>query len=126
LVREETGSFSIKSFNGLSKYNPIEAFAMTIAMLSLSGIPPLVGFAAKYNLFLIAIHKGNLILVIVAIIGSMISVYYYFRPVVAMYFNPPSDTASITSTSNYRKQIFIVAVLIILLGLLPRLVLDLI
>jgi hypothetical protein len=44
----------------------------------------------------------------------------------AMYFNPPSDTASITSTSNYRKQIFIAAVLIILLGLMPRLVLDLI
>jgi NADH-quinone oxidoreductase subunit N len=126
LVREETGSFSIKSFNGLSKHNPIEAFAMTIAMLSLSGIPPLVGFAAKYNLFLIAIHKGDLILVVVAIIGSMVSVYYYFRPVVAMYFNPPFETASITSTSNYRKQIFIAAVLIILLGLMPRLVLDLI
>ena len=126
LVREETGSFSIKSFNGLSKHNPIEAFAMTIAMLSLSGIPPLVGFSAKYNLFLTAIHHDNLILVIVAIVGSMISVYYYFRPVVAMYFNPPAENASITSTSNYRKQIFIVAVLIILLGLLPRLVLDLI
>ena len=126
LVREETGSFSIKSFNGLYKHNPIEAFAMTIAMLSLSGIPPLVGFGAKYNLFVTAIDKGNLLLVIVAIIGSMVSVYYYFRPIVAMYFHAPPESASITSTSQYRKQIFIVAVLIILLGLLPRLVLDLI
>ena len=126
LVREETGSFSISSFNGLYKHNPIEAFAMTIALISLSGLPPLVGFGAKYNLFLAAMNHDNLILVFVAIVGSMVSVYYYFRPVVAMYFNPPSETASITSTSNYRKQIFIVAVLIIILGLMPRIVLDLI
>ncbi len=126
LVREETGTFSISSFNGLSKHNPTEAFAMTIAMLSLSGIPPLVGFAAKYNLFLTAIHQGNLLLVIVAIIGSMISVYYYLRPVVAMYFNPPSATSAIDSSSNYKKQIFISAVLIIILGLVPGLILDLI
>jgi NADH-quinone oxidoreductase subunit N len=126
LVREETGTFNISSFNGLSKHNPTEAFAMTIAMLSLSGIPPLVGFAAKYNLFLNAINQGHLTLVIVAIIGSMISMYYYFRPVVAMYFNPPSATSAIDSTSNYKKQIFIAAVLIIILGLVPGLILDLI
>jgi NADH-quinone oxidoreductase subunit N len=126
LVREETGTFSITSFNGLSKHNPTEAFAMTIAMLSLSGIPPLVGFAAKYNLFLTAIHQGNLLLVIVAILGSMISMYYYLRPVVAMYFNPPSATSAMDSSSNYKKQIFIAAVLIIILGLVPGVIVDLI
>jgi len=126
LVREETGTFSISSFNGLYKHNPIEAFAMTIAMLSLAGIPPMVGFSAKYNLFLTAINQGNLLLVIVAIIGSMVSVYYYLRPVVAMYFNEPPASANITSTTNYRTQIFLAAALIIILGLMPRLFLDLI
>jgi len=126
LVREETGTFSIKAFNGLAKHNPTEAFAMTIAMLSLAGIPPLVGFAAKYNLFISAIEQGNLPLVIVAIIGSMISVYFYVRPIVAMYVNPPSATSAIDSSSNYKKQIILAAVLMILLGLIPGVIIHLI
>ena len=126
LVREETGTFSIKAFNGLSKHNPTEAFAMTIAMLSLAGIPPLVGFAAKYNLFITAIEQGNLPLVIVAIIGSMISVYFYIRPVIAMYANEPSATSAIDSSSNYKKQVILAAVLMILLGLVPGVIINLI
>jgi len=126
LVREETGTFSINAFKGLSKHNPTEAFAMTIAMLSLAGIPPLVGFAAKYNLFIAAIEQGHLPLVIVAIIGSMISVYYYIRPVVAMYFNPPSATSAIDSSSNYKKQIILAAFLMIVLGIIPGVIIKLI
>ncbi len=126
LVREETGTFSIKAFDGLSKHNPTEAFAMTIAMLSLAGIPPLVGFAAKYNLFVSAIEQGNLPLVIVAIIGSMISVYYYIRPVIAMYANEPSATSAIDSSSNYKKQIILAAFLMIVLGLIPGVIVNLI
>jgi len=126
LVREETGSFSIKAFNGLAKTNPTEAFAMTIAMLSLAGIPPLVGFAAKYNLFISAIEQGNLPLVIVAIIGSMISVYFYIRPVIAMYVNSPSEGLVIESSSNYKKQIFVAAFLLIILGLFPAVFVNLI
>jgi NADH-quinone oxidoreductase subunit N len=126
LVREETGSFSIKAFNGLAKSNPTEAFAMTIAMLSLAGIPPLVGFAAKYNLFISAIEQGHLPLVIVAIIGSMISVYFYIRPVIAMYVNAPSGSLVIESSKNYKKQIFVAAFLLIILGLIPAVFVNLI
>ena len=126
LVREETGSFSIKAFNGLAKTNPTEAFAMTIAMLSLAGIPPLVGFAAKYNLFIAAIQQGHLPLVIVAIIGSMISVYFYIRPVIAMYANSPSESLVIESSSNYKKHILLAAFLLIVLGLIPGLIVNLI
>ena len=99
---------------------------MTIAMLSLAGIPPLVGFAAKYNLFVSAIEQGNLPLVIVAIIGSMISVYFYIRPVIAMYAKQPSLTPAIDSSSNYKKQITLAAVLMILLGLIPGVFVNLI
>jgi len=126
LVREETGTFSIKAFNGLAKDNPTEAFAMTIAMLSLAGIPPLVGFAAKYNLFIAAIEQGHLPLVIVAIVGSMISVYFYIRPVVAMYFRRPAHGAAIHSGKNYKNQIIFAAVLMILLGLIPGVIVNLI
>lgn len=126
LIREETGTFSIKAFRGLGKTNPAEAFAMTIAMLSLAGIPPLIGFAAKYNLFIVAIEQGNLPLVIVAIIGSMISVYFYIRPVVNMYFYQPHNNIAIDSGKSYRNQITFAALLMILLGLIPGLIIHLI
>jgi NADH-quinone oxidoreductase subunit N len=125
LVRENTGTFSIKSFNGLAKHNPIEAFAMTISMLSLAGIPPLVGFAAKYNLIVKAIEMGQFPLVAVAIIGSMVSIYYYFRPVVAMYFNSSDVNLPIASGKSYKKQILITAILMIILGLIPAMIIEL-
>lgn len=126
LVREETGTFSIKAFNGLAKTNPTEAFAMSIAMLSLAGIPPLVGFAAKYNLFVAAIEEGHLPLIIVAIIGSVISVYYYIRPIVAMYVNKKDEGVVIDSSNAYRRQIELAAILMIILGLIPGLFIDMI
>ncbi len=125
LVREETGTFSIKSFKGLSKNNPTEAFAMTIAMMSLAGIPPLVGFAAKYNLFIKALEGGHIVLVIIAIIGSMVSIYYYFRPVVSMYFFSEVVSRKIDSTKDYKKQIIVAAVLMIILGIIPGLIVNL-
>lgn len=125
LVREETGTFSIKAFNGLAKKNPTEAFAMSIAMLSLAGIPPLVGFAAKYNLFIAAIEQGHLPLVFVAIIGSVISVYFYIRPIIAMYVNKQAEGVVIDSSNTYRRQIELAAILMIILGLIPGLFVNL-
>ncbi len=126
LVREETGTFSIKAFNGLAKKNPTEAFAMSIAMLSLAGIPPLVGFAAKYNLLIAAIEQGHLPLVIVAIIGSVISVYFYIRPIIAMYVNKQAEGVVIDSSNTYRRQIELAAILMIILGLIPGLFVNLV
>lgn len=124
-VREKRGAFLIPAFNGLAKYHPSEAFAMTIAMLSLAGIPPLIGFAAKYKLFIKAIEGGHLPLVIVAVVGSMISIYYYFRPVVAMYMNSTDEPAPINSGKDYKVPILIASVLMIILGFIPGLIVNL-
>ncbi len=126
MVRKETGSFSIKSFNGLAKHNPTVAFAMTIAMLSLAGIPPLIGFSAKYQLFVSAIEQGQLPLVIIAIVGSMVSVYYYLRPVVAMYFTRSIESTPFEAAKLYKKQILFVALLLIILSFIPGLIINLI
>jgi NADH-quinone oxidoreductase subunit N len=127
MIRKETGSFSITSFNGLAKQNPISAFAMTIAMLSLAGIPPLIGFSAKYKLFVTAIEQGQLALVIIAIIGSIISVYFYLRPVMAMYFTSPTVVSNPVASRNlYKKQILVVTVLLIILSFIPGLIIHLI
>ncbi len=119
LIREERHTFSIKAFSGLAKTNPFEAFAMSIAMLSMAGIPPLAGFMAKYHIFILAIDKGYIWLVLVAILGSMISIYYYFKPIMAMYFGSDEGLARIESSKNYKRQIVVCAILLIVLGFVP-------
>ncbi|MEI6124179.1 MAG: NADH-quinone oxidoreductase subunit N [Bacteroidota bacterium] len=125
LIREKRGTFSVEAFKGLAKNNPVEAFAMTVAMLSLTGIPPLAGFMAKYNVFVVAAQSGYLWLVIVALIGSMVSIYYYFKPIVAMYFSNVEPQAHIHTGISYKIHIIFCTILIIGLGLLSGLFLNL-
>ncbi|MFZ4456164.1 MAG: NADH-quinone oxidoreductase subunit N [Bacteroidales bacterium] len=125
MVRETTGSFSIKAFNGLAKQNPIAAFAMTLSMLSLAGIPPLVGFSAKFNLFINAFEGGNVVLVIVAVIGSMVSIFYYFKPVVAMYFNTPNEGQVPVIGKEYKIEILIATIVLIATSFIPSLIVKL-
>lgn len=121
LIREAYGNDRFESFNGLAKKDPVEALCLTIAMLSLTGIPPLAGFMAKYYLFATAIEKGFLWLVIIAIIGSAVSAGYYFRPIIAMYLKE-GDGASLKTERSYRIHLVFMTALIIILGLVPFLV----
>ena len=77
----------LESWNGLSDRHPAAAAVMTLFMLSLAGVPPTAGFFAKFYLFKAALaHPGLLALVLVAVANSVVSFYFYLRPVVAMYF----------------------------------------
>ncbi|MCK9641117.1 MAG: NADH-quinone oxidoreductase subunit N [Prolixibacteraceae bacterium] len=125
LIREERGTFFIPAFRGLAKNNPVEAFAMAIAMMSLAGIPPLAGFMAKYNLFALAAEGGYTWLVVVAIIGSMISIYFYFKPIMASYFAEGEPQHKIESSINFKFNIILCTVLMIVLGFLPKLIINL-
>ena len=125
LIREERGTFFIPAFRGLAKNNPVEAFAMAIAMMSLAGIPPLAGFMAKYNLFVLAAEGGYIWLVVVAIIGSMISIYFYFKPIMASYFSEGEPQHKIESSINFKFNIILCTVLMIVLGFLPKLIINL-
>ena len=77
----------VKSLEGIGWTHPLLGISMTIAMLSLSGIPPLAGFMGKFYLFSEALSKGYVALVVVAAINSVISLYYYLRVIVVMYFS---------------------------------------
>ncbi len=125
LIREERGTFFIPAFRGLAKNNPVEAFAMAIAMMSLAGIPPLAGFMAKYNLFALAAEGGYTWLVVVAIIGSMISIYFYFKPIMASYFSEGEPQHKIESSINFKFNIILCTVLMIVLGFLPKMIINL-
>jgi len=125
LIREERGTFFIPAFRGLAKNNPVEAFAMAIAMMSLAGIPPLAGFMAKYNLFVLTAEGGYTWLVVVAIVGSMISIYFYFKPILASYFSGGEPQHKIESGINFKINIIICTVLMIVLGFLPKMIINL-
>jgi NADH-quinone oxidoreductase subunit N len=117
-VRGAKGNDIFTSFEGLAKKNPVEAFCLTISMLSLTGIPPLAGFMAKYYLFATSIDKGYLWLVIIAILGSAVSAAYYFKPIIAMYLKE-GDGVKLESSLTYRSNIIFLTILTLLLGLVP-------
>src|ERR1019366_1429955 len=77
VVSGNMGSDKIEAFNGLAKRKPMLAGALTIAMLSMAGIPPFAGFFAKYYIFSETMHNGHFPMVVLAIVTSIIGVYYY-------------------------------------------------
>lgn len=124
LVREANGNDYFGSMNGMAKTNPVEALCLTIAMLSLAGIPPLGGFMAKYFLFTTALSQGILWLVIIAIAGSAISVAYYFEPITAMYLKE-NEGAKLNAGPLFKAQLIFLTLLLVLIGVMPFLVIGL-
>jgi len=118
IVRDERKNDDIETFNGLGKTNPYMSLGMTVALLSLTGIPPLAGFAAKYYIFTTAMQDGYLWLVILALLGSVVSAVYYFKPIIAIYFKEGS-WPPIPVTASYRFEIIFNTVVTLLLGLMP-------
>jgi NADH-quinone oxidoreductase subunit N len=119
--------YSIEGFNGLGKKQPLLAFAATIFLLSLTGIPLTGGFTAKFYILMAAVKDGHqLWLVIFAVICAAIGAIYYFRVIQAIYFKDPvhgvNDT--INTTPAFKWLLVITVALIILLGILPGLVID--
>jgi len=81
----------IEDFRGLGRTRPVLAFAMMVLMLSLAGIPPLVGFFSKFYLFKLAIEQGYVTLTVLALLTSAVAAYYYLAVVATMYFKEPLD-----------------------------------
>ncbi|MBI3219971.1 MAG: NADH-quinone oxidoreductase subunit N [Bacteroidetes bacterium] len=116
---EESGrTVFLSDFQGLFRKSPWLAVSMTIALLSLAGIPPLAGFFGKYLLLTQAIGNGHLALALVAIFTSLIGVYYYFKVIIAMYSAVGSDQNIMISTSQ-KALLFILVTLVVVLGVFP-------
>jgi NADH-quinone oxidoreductase subunit N len=100
LAQEQKGSTALAAFKGLGKWHPVMGAVVAVSLLSMAGIPPTGGFFAKYFLFILNI-QANLGLVIVAIIASAISVYYYLRVIGVYFFEQPEegDTALMVPVS---------------------------
>lgn len=110
----------ISTFYGLGKRNPFLSFAMTIAMLSLAGIPLTAGFFAKYFIFTAVLQSGFTWLAICAVIAALIGVYYYFKIIIAMYFKESAVEQPAISISMLHKVSLILTIVITLaLGMFP-------
>ncbi len=125
VVKQKTGSESFESFNGLAKSNPFTALALTVAMLSLAGIPLTAGFIGKYLMFLNVMQNYHIILVIIAIANALIGFYYYFKVIIAVYFKEGKEIA-LEIPVQYKVVLALSVIVTLLLGVYPSLILNLI
>lgn len=120
-IENATGKVSMTDYNGLSKTNPWLACAMMLAMFSLAGIPPFAGFFSKFFIFTSAINQGSIaiyVLVLIALINTIVSLYYYLLVVKAMYISPEEpQIATFRSAFTERVALWICVAGIIGLGI---------
>ena len=114
---------NIADYNGLSKSHPFAAALMLVFMFSLTGIPPTAGFVGKFYIFMAAINAGYTWLVVIAVIFSAISAYFYLRIIMNMYMKPLDETVEIMPSLGLGAALFISAVMIFVIGLAPSVVL---
>lgn len=118
---------SLANFKGLAKQQPLLGVAVTVSLLSLAGIPPTAGFFGKYYLFSQAIQAGYVGLVVIAVLGSLVSVVYYFKIIINMYA-PENDQQPILAELplSYKIVLLLTTALTAALGLFPDLLAQLI
>lgn len=115
------GDENVSALAGLGKQKPFTAVLLSIMMLSMAGIPPVAGFFAKYYIFYSALQSGYVWLVVVAIISSLIGVYYYFRVIYTLFaLNPTTGSKTFFNEMN-TAILAICTVLTVLLGIAPSL-----
>lgn len=120
---EQQGT-NLENFRGLYYRRPLLAVLMGVFMFSLIGIPPLAGFFGKYYIFVAAIDNGYTWLTIVGVITSMISVYYYLRVVVLMFFETAEQGETPRVAFSGTAALLISAFGVLLVGLFPSIVLG--
>ena len=121
LVHQQSGSDNFDSFNGLAKKNPFLAFVLTVSMLSLAGIPLTAGFIGKFFMLTAALSKYQVWLVVLAVINAIISIFYYFRVIVAMYFRT-TETNEVQVPAYYNFVLGISALITLIIGVYPSLI----
>ncbi len=100
----------ISDIAGLGFRNPALGFAMTVFMLSLGGIPPTAGFMGKVYVFGTALHAGLVPLVVIGVLNSVVSVFYYLRVTVAMYMEEPTGEPVATAPARIATAALVIAV----------------
>lgn len=128
VVERATGSDKLDAFSGLHKRNPMLAGVMLVLFLSLAGIPPLVGFWAKFNLFAVVLRVGHSYLAVglvaLAIGMSAVSLYYYLQVLKRVYVTAPVEEGRVKVHPVTMTVLLLIAAAVVVTGCLPALLQD--
>jgi NADH-quinone oxidoreductase subunit N len=124
LIEKDDTGITFRDYRGLAAKHPWLAISMGLFMISLAGFPPTAGFIAKYGLLSAAAANGYIWLVVIAVINTVISAYYYIRLIINMYMK--SEEEDIKTTYLAINQVFIclLAFMILILGIIPGFLLE--
>ena len=127
MLQRETNRYGgLGSFAGLASRDPWRAAAMAVLLLSLTGIPPTVGFFAKLYVLLAAVDAGLAWLAVIMVLNAALSAFYYLRVIVYMYMRDPEDEPAAIDRSGFASAGLAVSVAaVVLLGLFPSAVFGL-
>ena len=124
--RRDDERLLLRDWAGMARTRPAVALAMTVLLLSLAGVPPTGGFFGKFYVFRAAMQSPDLVwLVVAAVLNSLVSVYYYLRIVVAMYFSDPVRPWQPFRSVGMATVLLVTVVVVLALGLVPRPVVEL-
>ena len=110
----------LDDFKGLNQRSPWWAFMMLLVMFSLAGIPPTVGFYAKFAVLEAAVNQGFVWLAVIAVLTSVVGAFYYLRIVKLMYFDDPVDAEAIDTPGDARALLSANGLALLVLGVLPQ------
>jgi NADH-quinone oxidoreductase subunit N len=119
LARSGFEAEEIADFKGLAKRSPWFALVMTVLMFSLAGVPPMMGFMAKWAVLQAVVSTGQYWLAIVAVLFSLIGAFYYLRVVKTIWFDDAVDVSPISAPMDMRVALSLNGILVVLLGVMP-------
>jgi NADH-quinone oxidoreductase subunit N len=123
-ISDRTGSDLISTYAGLARRAPLLAAALAFAMISLTGIPPTAGFVAKLYIFNAAVQSDLIWLVVIAVLNSVISAFYYIKVAGTMYLGEPPSVEAIATSPAVKLALAAAVVGIVFVGVAPAPLLD--
>jgi NADH-quinone oxidoreductase subunit N len=124
-ISNKLDSDLIQDYSGMGRRAPLLALALTLCLISLIGMPPAAGFMAKFYIFSGAVQHGLLWLVVIAVINSVISAYYYLRVVKVMWLGEPASEEKVPSSGALRLALSLSCLGVLLLGIIPGYIMKL-
>jgi NADH-quinone oxidoreductase subunit N len=125
LSRKGFEADKLDDLKGLNQRSPWHAFLMLIVMFSMAGVPPTLGFYAKFSVLQAAMQAGYLWLVVFAVLMAVIGAFYYLRVIKLMYFDAPLDAAKINSPIEMRIVLGVNCLALLVIGLMPESLMEL-
>jgi NADH-quinone oxidoreductase subunit N len=119
LARQGFEAEEIDDFKGLSKRSPAYAVLMSVLMFSLAGVPPMMGFAAKFAVLQSVLATGAVWLTVFAVMFSLVGAFYYIRIVKVMWFDEASDTTPLAVYSDKGIVLALNGLAVVVLGMIP-------